>query len=58
VEGKLASIKFRRVSDSRRAFQCSLGVTGISDDRYRSTMRLIVISLGICGSAGDNFGCA
>jgi len=32
-------------------------VTGISDDRYRSTMGVIVISLEALWSAGENFGC-
>jgi hypothetical protein len=33
------------------------GVMGISDDWYSSTMGVIVISLGTCWSAGENFGC-
>jgi len=57
VECKLRSINFRRVSDPRRAFCPALGVTGISDDWYRSTMGVIVISLGTRQSAGENFGC-
>jgi len=36
VEWKLRCVKFRRVSDPRRAFQPVFGVTGISDDWYRS----------------------
>jgi len=32
------------------------GVTGISDDWYRSTMGVIVIRLGTRWSAGENFG--
>jgi len=32
------------------------GVIGISDDWYRSTMGVIVISLGTRQSAGENFG--
>ena len=35
----------------------STGVTGISDDWYRSTMGVIVISLGARRSARENFGC-
>jgi len=34
------------------------GVTGISDDWYRSIMGVIVISLGTRQSAGENFGCS
>jgi len=33
------------------------GVTGISDDGYRSAMGVIVISLGTCQSAGEYFRC-
>ena len=57
MECKLKSVNFRRVSDPRRAFRPALGVTGISDDGYRSTMGLIVIHLGTRRSAGENFGC-
>ena len=32
-------------------------VTGISDECYRNTMGVIVICLGTCRSAGENFGC-
>jgi len=35
----------------------STEVTGISDDRYWGTMGVIVISMGICWSAGEDFGC-
>ena len=54
---KLECVKFRRVSDLRRAFWPALGVTGISDGRYRSMMGVIVISLGIYGSTRENIGC-
>jgi len=57
VECKLRSINLRRVSYPRRAFQRALGVAGISDDWYWSTMGVIVIGLGTCQSAGENFGC-
>jgi len=57
VECKLRCINFRRVSDPRRAFWPAFGVTEISDDQYRSTMGVIVISLGTPWSAGENFGC-
>jgi len=57
VDYKLRSVIFRRVSDPRRAFRAALGVTGISDDGYRSTMGVIVKSLGTLRSAGENFGC-
>jgi len=57
VECILRSVNFRGVSDPRRAFQPAMRVTGISDDWYRSTMEVIVISLGIRRSAGENFRC-
>jgi hypothetical protein len=57
VECKLRSVNFRRVLDPRRAFWPALGVTGISDDGYRSTMGVIVISLGTPPSTTENFGC-
>jgi len=50
VECKLRYVNFRRVSDPRRAFWPAFRVTGISDDRYRSTMGVIVICLGTPGS--------
>jgi len=56
VESKLGSFNFRRVSDPRRAFRPAFGVTGISDDWYRSTMGVIVISLRSPRSAEENFG--
>jgi len=57
VECKLRHVHFRRVADPRRAFRPAFGVSGISDDWYRSGMEVIVISLGIPGSAGENFEC-
>jgi len=65
VECKLRSVNFRRVSDPRSAFLPAFRVTGISDDWYRSTMGVIVISLGAPertlgapGSTGDKPGSA
>jgi len=57
VECKLRCVNFSRVSDPKRAFWPAFTETGISDDRYRSTMRVIVISLKTPRSAGENFGC-
>jgi len=57
VECKRRCVNFRRVSDSGRAFRQAFGVTGISDDRYRSSMGVIVISLRTSRSAGENFAC-
>jgi len=54
---KHRSINFSKVSVPRRAFWLALGVTGISDDWYRSTMGVIGISLGTCCSTGENFRC-
>jgi len=56
VECKLRSVNFRRVSDPWRAFQLALGVTGISDDWNRSSMGVILISLGTHRSAGEKVG--
>jgi hypothetical protein len=55
VEYKLRCVIFRRVSDCRRAVRPAFRVTEISDLRYRSTMGVIVISLGMPRSAGENF---
>jgi hypothetical protein len=55
VECKLRCVNFRTVSDGGRVVRPALGVTEISDDWYRSTMRVIVISLGIPRSAGESF---
>jgi len=58
VECKLRYVNFRRVSDCRRAFRPAFGVTGISDDWYKSTMGVTVIRLRTTQSAEENFGCA
>jgi hypothetical protein len=57
VEGKLRCRNFRRVPDGRRAFWLAFGVTGIPEDRYRSTMGVIVRSLRTLQCARENFGC-
>jgi len=57
VESKLRCVNFRRVSDLTRALQPAFRVTDISDDWYRSTMGVIVMSVGPPRSAGENFGC-
>jgi len=57
VECKLRSINFRRVSDLGRALWPAFGVTGMCDDWYRSTMGVIVISLGTHWSDGESFEC-
>jgi len=57
VECKLGYVNFRRVSDYRRALRPAFRVTEISDDWYRSTMGVIVISLGTPQCAGENIGC-
>jgi len=57
VECKLRCVNFRRVSDCRRASWPPFGVTEISDNWYRSTMGVIVTSLGTPWSAGDSIGC-
>ena len=57
MECKLGCVNFRRLSDRRREFRPAIRVTEICDDRYRSTMGVIVISSGTPWSAGENFGC-
>jgi len=57
VECKHRCVNFRSVSDPRRAFRPAFRVTEISDDWYRSTMGVIVLSLETPRSAGENFGC-
>jgi len=57
MECNLRCVNFRRVSDPRRAFLPAFRVTAISDDWYRSTMGVIVISLRTPRSAGENVGC-
>jgi len=55
VECKLRCINFRRVSDPRRALWLAFSITGISDDLYRNTIRVILINWGTPHSAGENF---
>ena len=57
MECKFRCVSFRGVSDTRRAFRLAFGVTGISDDWYRSSMGVIVISVGTPLSTEENFGC-
>ena len=57
MECKHRRVNFRRVSDRRRAFRPAFGVTGISDDWYRSGLGVIVLSLRTPRSAGENIGC-
>jgi hypothetical protein len=56
VQCQLRCVKFRRVSDPRRAFLPAFAVTGNSDDWYKSTMGIIVIGLETHPRAGENFG--
>ena len=58
MEFQLRCVKFRRESDPRTVFRLAYRVTGISDDCYRSTMGVIVISLRTTGSADDKSGSA
>jgi len=53
VECKLRSVNFRREPDPRRAFRPAIGVTGISDDWYGSTMGAVVRSLGAPGTVAQ-----
>ena len=57
MECTLRCVNFRRVSDRRRAFRPPFGVPEMSVEKYRSTMRVIVISLRTSQSAGENFVC-
>ena len=57
MECKLIWFNFRRVSDPSRAFWLAFRVTGISDNWYRSTVGVVIISLRTPRSAGDNVGC-
>jgi len=57
VECKLRCVNFRRVTDPGRAFRPAIGVTGISDDWYRCTLGVIIISLRTPWSTGENLGC-
>ena len=56
MECKLRGINFGRVSDLKRALRPAFGVTGISDGWYRSTIGVIVISVGTSQSTEDNVG--
>jgi hypothetical protein len=58
MECKLRCVNFRKVSDRRRAVQPAFGVTEITDDCYRSTLEVVVISLGTPRSTEENFGYA
>jgi len=53
VECKLRSVNLRRVSDHRRAFRPALRVSGISDDWYGSTIRVVVKILGAPGTVAQ-----
>jgi hypothetical protein len=55
MECKLRCVSFRRVSNPRRAFLPAFRVTGISENRYRCTMGVIVIGLGTALNGGKNF---
>jgi len=57
MQYELKCVNSRRVSDLRRVFRPAFGVTGISDDWYRSTIGVIVIGFGISRSTGENVGC-
>jgi len=56
VECKVRSVNFRRVSDLRRAFWPAFSITGISDDRYGSTMGAVVKGLGAPGTVAQPMG--
>jgi len=53
MESVLRNVKLRRESDPRRAFWPAFGVTSISDDWYRSTIRAVVISWGAPGTVAQ-----
>jgi len=50
AECKLRSVNVRREADPRRAFRPAIGVTGISDNWYGSTMGAVVRSWGAPGT--------
>jgi len=50
VECKLKRSNFRREPDPRKAFRLAMGVTGISDNLYMSTMGAVVKCLGASGT--------
>jgi len=54
---KLRWVNFRTVSDLRRAFWKAFEVTEISDNSYRRTMEMIIISLKPPQSTMDNIEC-
>jgi len=56
MECKLRSVNLRRVSHPGRAFQPTFGITGITDDWYKSTMGVIVMGLRTHQCVGENFG--
>ena len=56
MECKLRSVNFRRVSNPGRVFRPTFGITGISDDWYKSTMGVIVMSLRTHQCTRENFG--
>ena len=58
MECKLRCVNFRGLSDCRRAFRLAFRVTAISDDWYRTTMRVILISLRTPGRASNKSGSA
>ena len=53
AECKLRYVNFRGESNPRRAFGPAYGVTGISDDQYRSTMGAVVMGLGAPGTVAQ-----
>jgi len=57
MEGVLRCVKFSRISDPRKAFWPAFSVSGISDDWYRTTMGVIILSLETPQTAGENFRC-
>ena len=57
VECKPGCVKLRRVSEPRRTFRLAFRVPGIFDDWYRSTIEVIVISVGTPQSASERFWC-
>ena len=57
MQCKHRCVNFRRVSHPRRAFWPAFRIIEITDDWYRSTMGVIVISLGTPRSAVENLGC-
>jgi len=57
MQCKLRWVNFGRVLDPRREFLRAFGVTWISDNWYKSTMGVIVISLVTPRSASDDYGC-